>query len=233
MKQDARAIRHKTLERGVAEAYDIERGAEPRQNDSRRSWSRCIIRFSRSISAAACSNPTCFSTGCATTNRRGKGPMIVCIDVSSSMQGEKELWAKAVGLTLMDIARRQRRLFRAVMFSSGDTSLKVLDLNRERRYQPELAKVIEMAEYFPGGGTDFQQPLDAAVALLEERKLKRGDIVIITDGESQVANEWLAHLKRAQGSAAIFDLWRCWLTSDRRRCRHCGNSPTGSRRSRN
>jgi uncharacterized protein with von Willebrand factor type A (vWA) domain len=127
--------------------------------------------------------------------QKGKGPMIVCIDVSSSMQGEKELWAKAVGLTLMDIARRQRRLFRAVLFSSGEGTMKVLDLNRERRYQPELAKVIEMAEYFPGGGTDFERPIDAGVALIEERKLKRGDIVMITDGECQVSAEWLARLR--------------------------------------
>lgn len=194
MKQDARAIRHKTLERGVAEAYDIERGA-----DLGRMIPSELVAMHHPVLAIDFRRRLLESDllqyRLRDDEQKGKGPMIVCIDVSSSMQGEKELWAKAVGLTLMDIARRGRRLFRAVMFSSGDTSLKVLDLNRERRYQPELAKVIEMAEYFPGGGTDFQQPLDAAVALLEERKLKRGDIVIITDGESQVANEWLAHLK--------------------------------------
>ena len=128
--------------------------------------------------------------------QKGKGPMVVCIDVSSSMQGDKELWAKAVSLTLMDIARRQRRLFRAVLFSSGPESLKVIDLNHERRYQPELGKVIELAEYFPGGGTDFQAPIDAAMELIEDKKLKRGDIVVITDGECQVAPEWLAELRR-------------------------------------
>lgn len=194
MKQDARAIRHKTLERGVAEAYDIERGA-----DLGRMIPSELVAMHHPILAIDFRRRLLESDllqyRLRDDEQKGKGPMIVCIDVSSSMQGDKELWAKAVGLTLMDIARRGRRLFRAVMFSSGDTSLRVLDLNRERRYQPELAKVIEMAEYFPGGGTDFQQPLDAAVALLEERKLKRGDIVIITDGESQVAPEWLAHLK--------------------------------------
>jgi uncharacterized protein with von Willebrand factor type A (vWA) domain len=114
------------------------------------------------------------------------------------MQGDKELWAKAVSLTLMDIARRNRRLFRAVLFSSGPESLRVLDLNSRRRYQPELPKVLEMAEYFPGGGTDFQAPIDAAVALLEDKKLKRGDIVVITDGECHVAPEWLTHLRERQ-----------------------------------
>jgi len=194
MKQDARALRRKTLDRGSSEAYDIERGSELgriipselvalnhpllKQDFRRRLLEGEVLQYRL-----------------REDEQKGKGPMVVCIDVSSSMQGDKELWAKAVGLTLMDIARRQRRLFRAVLFSSGEGSMRVLDLNRERRYEPELNKVIEMAEYFPGGGTDFQQPIDAAVALLEDRKLKRGDVVMITDGECQVSPEWLAHLR--------------------------------------
>ncbi|MDO8431548.1 MAG: VWA domain-containing protein [Candidatus Binatus sp.] len=196
-KQDARALKHKTLERGVAEAYDVELGADigrlipsellaMHHPALRRDFHRRLLEG------------TVLQYRLRDDEQKGKGPMVVCIDVSSSMQGDKEMWSKAVALTLMDIARRQRRLFRAVMFSSGDTSLKVLDLNRERRYQPELAKVVEMAEYFPGGGTDFEQPIDAAVALISEKKLKRADIVIITDGESQVSPEWLARLLEAK-----------------------------------
>ena len=30
---------------------------------------------------------------------KGKGPMIVCLDGSSSMAGDKEIWSKAVTLT--------------------------------------------------------------------------------------------------------------------------------------
>ncbi len=192
-KQEARALKHKTLERGVAEAYDVELGADigrlipsellaMHHPALRRDFQRRLLEG------------TVLQYRLRDDEQKGKGPMVVCIDVSSSMQGDKEMWSKAVALTLMDIARRQRRLFRAVMFSSGDTSLKVLDLNRERRYQPELAKVVEMAEYFPGGGTDFEQPIDAAVTLIKAKKLKRADIVIITDGESQVSPEWLEQL---------------------------------------
>src|SRR5271168_2889742 len=154
-----RALNRKTLERGVAEAYDIELGAEigrliPAELLAmhhpvlRRDFHRRILEGS------------VMQYRLRDDEQKGKGPMVVCIDVSSSMEGEKEMWSKAVALTLMDIARRQRRLFRAVMFSSGDVSLKVLDLNRERRYQPDLNKVVEMAEYFPGGGTDFETPID-------------------------------------------------------------------------
>jgi uncharacterized protein with von Willebrand factor type A (vWA) domain len=193
-KQDARALKRKTLERGVAEAYDIELGSELGRLIPAEllAMHHPVLKrdFHRRVLEGAV-----LQYRLRDDERKGKGPMVVCIDVSSSMQGDKEMWSKAVALTLMDIARRQRRLFRAVMFSSGDASLKVLDLNRERRYQPDLSKVVEMAEYFPGGGTDFEAPIDAAVELLGEKKLKRGDIVIITDGESQVSPDWLARLR--------------------------------------
>ncbi len=193
-KQDARALRRNKLERGVAEAYDIERGAELGRlipSELIAMHHPVLARdFHRRLLEGAL-----LQYRLREDEQKGKGPMVVCIDVSSSMEGPKELWAKAVALTLMDIARRSRRLFRAVLFSSGEGTLKVLDLNRERRYQPELNMVVEMAEYFPGGGTDFERPIDAAVALLEEKRLKRGDIVFITDGECQVSVPWLEHLK--------------------------------------
>jgi uncharacterized protein with von Willebrand factor type A (vWA) domain len=192
-KQDARAIRKRTLERGVAEAYDIERGSDlGRMIPSELvAMHHPILRhdFHRRLLEGSI-----LQYRLQDDEQKHKGPMVVCVDVSSSMEGQKELWSKAVSLTLMDIARRQRRLFRAVMFSSSNV-VKVLDLNRERRYQPEMSKVLELAEYFPGGGTDFEAPIDAAMALIEEKKLKRADIVIITDGECQVSPQWLAHLK--------------------------------------
>jgi uncharacterized protein with von Willebrand factor type A (vWA) domain len=193
-KQDARALKRKTLERGVAEAYDIELGSELGRLIPAELLAMHHPVLKRDFHRRVLEG-TVLQYRLRDDEQKGKGPMVVCIDVSSSMQGDKEMWSKAVALTLMDIARRQRRLFRAVMFSSGDVSLKVLDLNRERRYQPDLNKVVEMAEYFPGGGTDFETPIDAAVELLGEKKLKRGDIVIITDGESQVSPDWLARLR--------------------------------------
>jgi uncharacterized protein with von Willebrand factor type A (vWA) domain len=194
-KQDARALRRKTLERGVAEAYDIERGSELGRLIPAELVALHHPGLARDFRRRLLEGEV-LQYRLREDEQKGKGPMVVCVDVSSSMSGDKELWAKAVSLTLMDIARRQRRLFRAVLFSSGESSLKVLDLNRERRYQPDLPKVLELAEYFPGGGTDFEKPIDTAMQLLEEKKLKRGDIVIITDGECQVSPAWLENLRR-------------------------------------
>ncbi|SRR5579875_319875 len=193
LKHEARAVKHRMLERGVAEAYDIERGSDLGRLIPSELIALHHPMLARDFGRRLIEGEL-LQYRLRDDEQKGRGPMVVCVDVSSSMQGDKELWAKAVSLTLMDIARRQRRLFRAVLFSSGDESLKVLDLNRERRYQPELKKVLEMAEYFPGGGTDFEQPLSRALELIEHKKLKRGDIVIITDGESQLSPEFLARL---------------------------------------
>jgi uncharacterized protein with von Willebrand factor type A (vWA) domain len=106
------------------------------------------------------------------------------------MMGDKEVWAKALALTLLEIARRQRRLFRSICFSSADTPLQILDLNPRERYEVEMDKVMELAEYFPGGGTDFEKPLDAARECVRQSRFKRGDIVFITDGECQVRPDW-------------------------------------------
>jgi uncharacterized protein with von Willebrand factor type A (vWA) domain len=56
--------------------------------------------------------------------------------------------------------------------------------------------VLDLAEYFPGGGTDFQTPLDAALECLQQSRFKKGDIVFITDGECQVSPEWAEQFRQ-------------------------------------
>jgi len=197
MRTHALALRRHLFERANAEMYEVGTGAELsrllphellalrhpllRRDFGRRFLDAQLLQYAlRAI------------------EEKGRGPMIVCIDGSSSMAGDKEIWSKAVSLTLLDIAQRQRRLFRSICFSSADTPLQVLDLNRRQRYVAEMSKVFELAEYFPGGGTDFQKPLSAALDCLREARYKRGDIVFITDGECRVDAEWLGEFKRAK-----------------------------------
>jgi uncharacterized protein with von Willebrand factor type A (vWA) domain len=71
----------------------------------------------------------------------------------------------------------------------------VLDLNRWEHYAAELPKVLDLAEYFPGGGTDYHKPLSAALDCLRQAKHRRGDIVFITDGECRVDPEWLKQFR--------------------------------------
>jgi uncharacterized protein with von Willebrand factor type A (vWA) domain len=190
MREQARALRRNLFERANAELYDISAGAElsrllPNELSSLR---HPLLKrdFARRYVDAQL-----LQYALRDQEQKGRGPMIVCLDGSSSMAGEKEIWSKALSLTLLDIAQRQRRAFRSICFSSAETPLQVLDLNGRVRYDADLDKVLQLAEYFPGGGTDFQKPLDAALGYLQQSRFRRGDIVFITDGECRVDPEWL------------------------------------------
>jgi uncharacterized protein with von Willebrand factor type A (vWA) domain len=124
------------------------------------------------------------------SDRRGHGPLVVCLDTSSSMAGEKEIWSKAVALTFVELARRRRRRCHVVCFSSGEKGLRHFDMNPANAWTVGLDRTLDLAEHFSGGGTDFRPPLDAATRLLAERDLRRGDLVLITDGECEVDDAW-------------------------------------------
>lgn len=194
MKLHAQALRKKVFERSSEELLEVERGDalnrllphelltlhHPvlRKDFFRRLLDQELIQYSlRGV------------------EEKGKGPMIVCLDGSSSMSGDKEVWSKAVTLTLLEIARKQRRLFRSICFSSAETPLQVLDMNPRDHYEIETKTVMDLAEYFPGGGTDFQKPLDAALDCLNQSRFKKGDIIFITDGECQVDPTWAANFR--------------------------------------
>lgn len=189
MREQALALRHRLFERRNEEVFEVTLGSDlgrmlPQEMVSlhqpalRRDWQRRFVEGEL------------LQYQLRGTDERGRGPMIVCLDVSSSMAGEKEVWSKAVTLTLLDIARRERRRFRAILFSSAEMGLKTFDLNGGERYLSDLAGALDLADYFPGGGTDFERPLDAAVECLADSRFRKGDVVLVTDGECRVGEEW-------------------------------------------
>jgi uncharacterized protein with von Willebrand factor type A (vWA) domain len=195
MRQQALALRRSTMERASEEVFDVEPG---RTLDRLLPPELLALRHPllRRDLLRRMAEGQLLSYRLRGADERGRGPMIVCLDGSSSMAGEKEIWSKAVALTLLEIARRQRRLFRFVCFSSPDTPLFTLDLNPRDHHLVREDRALDVAEYFPGGGTDFETPLDAAVATLAEARYRRGDVVLITDGECRVSPEWLERFRR-------------------------------------
>ena len=199
MRTSARALRRTLYERANAEVFAIESGSELqrllpsellslRHPALRRDFRRRLVEGELLVYALRA------------REQKGRGPMVVCLDGSSSMAGDKEIWSKAVTLTLLDIAARQRRRFRSICFSSAETPLQILDLNPGQPYTPDMRQVFALAEYFPGGGTDFQKPLSAALDCLRRDRRRRGDMVFITDGECRVDAEWLRAFKREKAA---------------------------------
>jgi uncharacterized protein with von Willebrand factor type A (vWA) domain len=194
MREHALALRRRPFERASEEVFevrpgrDLERLLPPelialRHPLRRREFTRRLVEGQL------------LTYGLRGAEEHGRGPMIVCLDGSSSMAGEKEIWSKAVALTLLEIARRQRRLFRFICFSSAETPLFTLDLNPRAHHEVKEDRALDVAEYFPGGGTDFMIPLDAALDCLRAARYRRGDVVLVTDGECRVEPEWLTRFQ--------------------------------------
>ncbi|MGX1561446.1 VWA domain-containing protein [Streptomyces sp. NPDC055506] len=127
----------------------------------------------------------------------GRGAIIACVDTSHSMFEAgpggitREAWAKACALALLDQARHAGRDFVGILFSAADR-LKVFRFPADE--PAGITRTLDFAETFLGGGTSYQRPLSAAADLLEEEfndvSRRRGDIVMITDDDCGVTEEW-------------------------------------------
>ncbi|MEU1184196.1 VWA domain-containing protein [Streptomyces sp. NPDC005820] len=127
----------------------------------------------------------------------GRGAVIACVDTSHSMYEAgpggvtREAWAKACALALLDQARHARRDFAGILFSAPGR----IQVFRFPADEPAATdRILDFAETFLGGGTSYQTPLSAAVDLLEaefdDAARTRGDIVMITDDDCGVTEEW-------------------------------------------
>lgn len=117
---------------------------------------------------------------------KSKGPILCCIDTSSSMAGEREIWSKAVALTLLEIAIQQKRDFAAILYSNK--VYRVIEFHKGHR-PPQ--QIYELATYFYGSGTNFVEPLRESLNLIRKAKYKYADIVFITDGEASIDDEFI------------------------------------------
>ena len=120
--------------------------------------------------------------------REGQGPIVICIDESGSTEGTVEAWEKGIALSLFAIARREKRAFAVVHFGS-ESEIEVRKWARSKDTTP--IELVEMAQHFFNGGTDFESPLREAVKVMDDTDFKKGDIVFLTDGEAYVSDEFL------------------------------------------
>jgi uncharacterized protein with von Willebrand factor type A (vWA) domain len=116
--------------------------------------------------------------------KQGQGPIILAVDTSGSMIEAlggiaKDVWAKAVMLALMAIARLQERDMVAFLFSGSAHELARFDFPKGRA--PHQT-VIQAVETFIGGGTVFEPWMEAALQAVDEAQMGRADVIAATDG---------------------------------------------------
>ena len=115
----------------------------------------------------------------------GKGPITICLDISSSMQGDNIDWAKSFVLALYSIAKDENR---KVQMCTYNRSLQRTDYDLGSNYIELLNRIIAIDAH---GGTSFDPPISWAMNNVQAK----GDIVFITDGSASVSNSLLNKFK--------------------------------------
>lgn len=124
---------------------------------------------------------------------KNKGPIIVCVDTSGSMGETEEMWSKALTIGILEVAQLQKRDFACIIYSgSADEPIII----KKDEIAPQ--KIIECAERYHGGGTNFENPLKESLKLLKQSEFHDADIVFITDGDCGVSDEFMKKFKAAK-----------------------------------
>ena len=110
-----------------------------------------------------------------------RGPIIVMIDTSGSMDTNRTIWSKAIAVVLHSIAKEQNRRMRAVLFSSYGEN-EIIDFKNDKN---EMKKVLDLITHSFGGGTSFESPYRTAIDFVErDTEFHDASMIFITDGES-------------------------------------------------
>ena len=123
--------------------------------------------------------------------QKNKGPIIVCVDTSGSMQGDEEIWSKALTIGILEVAQMQKRDFACIIYSSHADKPIVI---KKDEIAPQ--KIIDCAERFHNGGTSFEAPLNEALELIKDSTFKNADIVFVTDGDCYVSDNFSRKFKQ-------------------------------------
>lgn len=108
-----------------------------------------------------------------------RGPIIVCLDTSGSMQGAPETIAKAVVLEALRTAHRERRGCLLIAFGGPDEII-------ERELGPSrdgLQALLALMGQGFDGGTDVQGPIERAIDRVHQARWASADLLIVSDGE--------------------------------------------------
>jgi uncharacterized protein with von Willebrand factor type A (vWA) domain len=117
----------------------------------------------------------------------GKGPVVVCLDESGSMSGEKIHTAKAMALALAWVARSQRRWCALVAYS-GDSGERLLPLPPGRW---DEARLLDWLAAFIGRGSDIDVPVRELPRMYAALNAPPGvtDVVFVTDAKCRLPAE--------------------------------------------
>ena len=146
---------------------------------------------------------------------QGRGPVVVLLDESGSMAGDRSMWASAVALACMGIASKERRSCTVIGFNSGiryalhldksgqswtiQHSTWDLDLSSPMETLGDVGTMaVRVATSSPSGGTNFSPAFQAALDLEEGITQDRADLILVTDGRARIDPTQLERVQEAR-----------------------------------
>jgi len=106
-----------------------------------------------------------------------KGPIIVCVDTSGSMQGTPENIAKTVTFALSKIAIEEERKCYLISFSTEIETLDLSDFSEGN----SISKLVSFLQKSFNGGTDATPALKHSLEMLQKNAYKNADVLMISD----------------------------------------------------
>lgn len=133
----------------------------------------------------------------------GKGPIVICIDKSGSMQGAPFRWAMGVSEALRRFAAEEDRDYYAMFFGANN--------DRERFDFPQgkgpFDKVLAFLGTQANGGTQFDgvltEALEKASKSFDGEGKGKADIVFVTDGMAHLDPEWIASFNKERERVGV------------------------------
>ena len=130
---------------------------------------------------------------------KNRGPMIVCLDTSGSMNGTPENIAKALVLECLSVAKKEKRECYVYLFGSRG-EVEELELTPTEQ---GLERMIQFLSMSFGGGTDAEGPLRLALEKSEQEQWQKSDIMIVSDGEFPVSSDLVKKITAAKEQRAL------------------------------
>jgi len=146
--------------------------------------------------------------------KEGRGPMIVMIDTSGSMDScDAGLWASAIALSCAGVAQKEKRPITFIGFNRRVTFVYSINAKGEA-FAYDVNNLTESTKFEGGapqvcisltsmrfhGGTSFDAPFEAAITLNAELNLysSKADFLIVTDGEAEISPSVMEKLEWAK-----------------------------------
>ncbi len=131
--------------------------------------------------------------------RKERGPFIICVDTSGSMEGLPEQIAKVLAFAIIKMASREQRKCFLISFSIGIQTINLLDLANS---MDEIVKFLTRSFH---GGTDVTPAMMATVDMLATNDYKDADVLMVSDFVMfEIKEDILKRIRREQEKGTKF-----------------------------